>query len=312
MTFPIFCKLTLTLYLLTALPTTQASYLEKARKVIAPITHYNKEELIFDYSSIKLLGTIKHLALLYEPSENFPTIARYTLSNGKELWFLLDYHYDPSCTTFADHVITNENFTHGIIENEILGSAFNFNDPFINFTKRLSSKQKLSKNITHDTMGKAYRLLQEQNKIIVSGEFHTPQEALIMYKKEGLSSEQIIHTFATLLQNYQILPTIFQILFTDITIEQFMQWQQSTLSEKSFLNDFSDTLNKALYVRDKKVAQTILEIMHNPTAKKVFIAYGAAHWFTLEKFLEEHFGKPEFFSPTSYKEHLKTKNPTTH
>ncbi len=294
-------KTIFTFCLVIALQTSRASYLEKARKVVTPITHFNKEELVFDYSSIKLFGTIKHLALLYEPNKNFPIIARYTLSNGKELWFLLDYHYNPSCTAFANHVITNENFTHGIIENEMIVSALLHNNPYLNFTETFSmTLPKQSKEIHNNTMGKVYRLLQEQNKIIVPGEFHTPQETLTAYQKEKLTPEHIICALLVLSKNYCPLPNNIKPLLNNASVKHFLQSQ----------NDFTNTslINNFISIRDKKIAKTIIDTLHDQKAKKVFIAYGAAHWFTLEKFLEEHFGKPSFFSPESYEHCLKKQN----
>ncbi len=58
--------------------------------------------------------------------------------------------------------------------------------------------------------------------------------------------------------------------------------------------------NIVTYARYLMLAATIVKTMETSEANKVCIFYGSNHWFTLEDFLEYHFGKPEEMSYQDY------------
>ncbi len=241
-----------------------------------------------DFSKIRKISEIDGIQL-----DTLPIIAKYTLSNGKELWFFLDRHDNPKskCSNFAKSLITNENFTHGIIEIEILFTALLNNDSFISFQEICNY---IRNTINLDVISTAHIELYKQEKIIVPGEFSTPQEAIEAYKKEGLSPNQMIYLYSR-----KFGKVLSETAFTLFGKKDF---SFEFTKEKNSANIVFDTF---IFARDKKIAQTIVETMHDPKAERVLITYGAAHHETLAPLLEEHFGKPTFITPGYYSETIK-------
>ena len=273
-------KTIFTLCLLTALQSSQASSIP----LPTPSTQYNKQILTpIDLSKIKKDSEVNHSPYEWKCYKD-PKIAVYTLSNGKEFWFLLDNHYDSRWITCVDTLIREENFTHGIIE-------FTTDSPdSCTFTETVEDAKHYStlswwKKFKHNiydpwfgksTMGHALVLLQQQNKIIKPGEYDSFEQTYAEWKKRGLC-------------------------LNDIQYMKKLKKNYSTASEQD-KKTYEDLFETMIHIRDEKIARTIFETMQDETATKVLIVYGAAHWCTLEKCLEHSFEKPTIISFNQYRQ----------
>ncbi len=291
--------LTLALIALSSETTTHtSSFAEKmasARQCITPIIHYG-ENVFFDLSAIKKHSELSKKIMAKFKNGTIPlVVAKYTLPNGKELWFFLDRHDNPQSkySNFAKNLIFNENFTHGIIEIEITSTALLHSDPSLTFNGICDYIQSNFHFFENDTISMICALLNKQKKITLPGDFSTPQEAIKAYKQEGLSPDQILYKLSSIINRKLSTETVFSF------------FEKEDLSFKCVeKEDHRAIHDKYSFTRDKKIAQTIIETLHDKKAEKVLTIYGAGHYFTLAPLLEEHFGNPEFIAPEQYAEIL--------
>ncbi len=277
-----------------------AETIASARKCIAPITHF-KKELFFDISSIKKDSKIafseKHKAFL--KNETLSECAKYTRANGQELWFFLDQHRTPSSESFITTLLQNEkDFTHGLLECEMVASAICFGTNNLTFDSAFALELEYNSD-SINTIPIAYKVLQQQEKIILAIEFDSTQEALEAYKKENIFLKELLIGYIRI--------NVFKKIFSDekeasITVHDqtisFKQLEEWALAAGIYLTEKADAIVDTLMdVRNKKMAQNIIKIMNNSSAKKVLVISGSDHWIALEELLEEHFGKPEILTP---------------
>ncbi len=243
-----------------------------------------------------------------------PKIAKYTLPTGQEIWFFCDYHFTQECTEFITTVLQNQtSFTKAIIECEMVLTALTLNQ---HSTFKDAQKIQLSYNNPKTKLARPYHsmmeaqaLLSEQENItdIIAGEYTTSQEALNAYKTNGISSIEFLLSIVTLAGGMIPIASedVIEKIFGDLTLKQLDNWVKANIEFISNnLNTFIDTI---MYIRDKKIAQTIVETVTDPKNENILIMYGYFHWLTLEKFLEQYLGKPEIITPELFEEMLARK-----
>jgi hypothetical protein len=73
-----------------------------------------------------------------------------------------------------------------------------------------------------------------------------------------------------------------------LTLEEILESTKTHVNTpRTFVNNLS---REAMFIRDKKIAQRILEATENHD--KVLIIYGSSHYYTQHKFLARNFGEP--------------------
>lgn len=292
-------KTTLILCLLAALPTTHASFVRTAKnllpiaslrhKIMPVISNFTqtlfptkkcvKQNPSIDFSKIRNFSEI-----ITSVNLETPQVAHYTLSNNKELWFFLDYHHEPQWAKFIITLLNNEDFTHGIIEHATTSPHLESFTHIVNTVNTINNFPFLG-NIylsntllfSNNSIIHAFIRLIQQKKVVKPGEYDNFEEFVNACKKEALSYEDI--------------------QYREQCKKDCFKSGDSTFSFDYF-NNCNDKIGN---VRDKKIIQTIIETMQDQKTKKLLVAYGAGHWHTLEKLLEDHFGSPIIFSPENYK-----------
>jgi|GEM_PF-4475896 len=290
-------------------------------------------ETNYDLSGIKTLdfSTINLEQFLLE----FPRIEKYTLPDGREVWFFLDHHGSFVSELLMKKVLATEKFTHAIIEKEMMAYYLMMGtEKFpLSLTKEDYILQKFfdASEALHAYRGAntvAWETLQNTETVILPGEFKTVQEALENYNRiGGLSNEEIfLHLWVlvinTLLECNKIIEPLllvehrepFKKVSREIS-EQVFQRAHNFLGIKNphelaenlrikgplyIEKSMTPIITKGVYTRDMKIAQTILNTCSDTRSQKTLIVYGGLHWGNLQDVLEQYFGKSVRINPNEY------------